>query len=74
MSLVSGLARDCEVCVEFGVRRANSTVALLSGCPGKVYSYDLEEPPGYSGLYAAIGAAVGERWEFMQKNVLEVVF
>lgn len=62
MGTLRKLAEECDVCVEFGVRRANSTVALLAGCEGRVYSYDLEA--AHPGFYERIRAAVGDRWIF----------
>lgn len=35
------LAEECQNVVEFGCRGACSTTALLMGCKGKVYSWDL---------------------------------
>jgi cephalosporin hydroxylase len=35
----------CETVVEFGVREGQSTVALLSGRPKKVLSFDIERSP-----------------------------
>lgn len=59
MDRVMRLARECETCVEFGIRRANSTVALLVGCPGRVYSYDVERLPQF---HDPILDAAGNRW------------
>lgn len=35
----------CDSVVEFGVREANSTVALIAGCKGKVDSFDIQRSP-----------------------------
>lgn len=35
----------CDHVTEFGVRDGSSTVALISGCPGEVVSYDIEHTP-----------------------------
>ncbi len=34
----------CDHITEFGTREGHSTVAFLSGCKGKVISYDIEQP------------------------------
>ncbi len=64
MPTLRALAESCDVCVEFGVRRPNATIALLAGCRGKVYSYDLERYPPAEKLYKTIQSAVGDRWVF----------
>jgi len=47
------LARWCNTCVEFGVRRGGSTVGLLSGCEN-VLSVDIEWLPRFEKTYARI--------------------
>lgn len=59
MPVLRALASDCEVCVEFGVRTGNSSVALLAGCKGKVYSYEIEVRPEW---HRPIQEAAGDKW------------
>lgn len=66
MAYVRGLCGPGDVVLEFGVRRANSTVAFLAS-GARVVSVDLDEPP----LRAALTAMVGERWEFRHESSLE---
>lgn len=60
MPTLWSLARECQFCVEFGVRRANSTVALLAGCPGVVLSWDVDNH--VPTFYDRIRQAAGKRW------------
>lgn len=55
------LASRCQVCVEFGVRRANTTVAMLSGNDKvRVYSYDVERHRVAEPIYEKIDKALRE--------------
>lgn len=53
------LASECDSIVEFGIRSASSSSALLMGCKGKVYSYDIEEIPQWQ---APLKLAAGDKW------------
>lgn len=55
------LASECDSIVEFGVRSGSSTSALLMGCKGTVYSWDIEHIPQWQD---EIKAAAGDRWQF----------
>jgi hypothetical protein len=54
------LASACKLVVEFGVFRGASSVALLLGCPGYVYSYDVRKQPEVD----EIARASNGRWVF----------
>lgn len=62
MPKLAELAAECDACVEFGIRRANSSAALLHGCPGEVHSYDLEILDKYRKIIDPLKAAAGDRW------------
>lgn len=49
------LAMQAEVVVEFGVRTAVSTTALLAGQPRQLWSYDIRESPQARELAALAG-------------------
>lgn len=59
MPTLMKLASNCEVCVEFGVRRGHTTVALLCGTPGKLYSWEIEPLPQF---HKPIQKAAGDKW------------
>ena len=61
MDTLRQLASECDVVVEFGVRSASSSVALLCGCKGTVYSYDIESIPL---MQDEVKAAAGNKWKF----------
>lgn len=42
LPILEKFAHDCETIIEFGVRKANSTVAFMSGVKNKLISYDIE--------------------------------
>lgn len=52
----------CDHVTEFGLRGADSTVALLAGCHGEVHSYDIEVSPGVKLIEETTGLPA--RWEF----------
>ena len=62
LPVLRALASQASTCVEFGVRTGNSSVALLVGCAGTVYSWDLERRPEH----IEIARAAGHRWVFTQ--------
>lgn len=63
MPKLKGLAAECQVCVEFGIRRPNSATALLSGNNlVQVHSYDLEIVPKYRPIVDQLLKAAGGRW------------
>tara|TARA_A100001515_G_scaffold42921_1_gene33828 strand:- start:938 stop:1501 length:564 start_codon:yes stop_codon:yes gene_type:complete len=53
------LASDCDSIVEFGIRSCSSSSALLAGCKGTVYSWDIEELPHHGDLRSV----AGDKWE-----------
>lgn len=60
MHIVRALASECQDCVEFGVRTGSSTIALLLGCKGTVYSYEMDPHPEW---HEPIKEAAGDRWK-----------
>jgi hypothetical protein len=42
LPFIEYMAYQCDHCTEFGTRDCYSTAALISGCKGKVVSYDLD--------------------------------
>jgi len=71
MVYIRNLVRGLGDCAEFGVRRANSTVALLAGCSGKVHSYDVERLPRFESYLTAIEKVAGGRWDFNLQSSLK---
>ena len=63
------LASCCDVVVEFGVFRGASSTALLNGCKGYVYSYDVQRLPEVDVLLEAAGG----RWIFRQASSIDTV-
>lgn len=61
LPVLEWFASHCDTVVEFGVREAHSTVALLAGCRGVVRSYDCDESP-MVGFLKSI--ALPCQWEF----------
>lgn len=53
------LASECDVVVEFGIRSASSSSALVLGCKGTVYSYDIERIDQW---HQPLKAAAGDKW------------
>lgn len=47
MPTIRKLAEKCSSAAEIGIRRGSSTIALLAGCKGNVYSFDIERLPAY---------------------------
>ena len=64
------LAQRCEHVTEFGVRCGVSTVALLSGKPKTLRSYDLNGPPNLNTLYSIVPP--GTNWRFNTADTLEI--
>lgn len=64
MDTLRYLAAECDTATEFGVRRANSTVALLCGVKCWLRSYDIEAMEKYHPLIERITAAAGPKWIF----------
>lgn len=62
------LASQCKTVVEFGVRTGVSTSALVAGCHGFTYSYDVNDSAGAR----AIENMAPERFKFTVANSLEV--
>lgn len=60
-------------CVEFGVRAAYSTIALLAG-GAVVESWDIEQREQDRPTHEAIRAAVGDRWTFHVGSSLDADF
>lgn len=60
MPTLRRLASGCDTVCEFGVKRGMSTTALLLGCAGKVYSWDVVETPQARQLEKL----AGERWVY----------
>lgn len=58
----------CGHCVEFGVRDAHSTVALISGCKGSVVSYDICEGPAVQTLKSL---ELPCAWEFVRADTAD---
>lgn len=56
MYKLADLAAEHDRVAEIGIRRGSSTLALLVGCPGEVWSCDIEELP----VHATIAKAVGQ--------------
>ena len=59
LPILRRFASECDTCVEFGVRTATSTIALLLGCRGKVYSYEMEKLPQW---HDPLKKLVGDKW------------
>ena len=55
MSVLRELAAEHDRVAEIGIRRGSSTLALLAGCSGEVWSCDIEEMP----VHALIADANG---------------
>ena len=62
LPLLKFLAHQCEYIVEFGVREANSSIALLSGHPKQLLSVDINPTPMYDML------SQYPNWKFIQKS------
>jgi hypothetical protein len=71
MEFIRELVRGLGDCAEFGVRRANSTLALLEGCTGSVHSYDVERLPEYEPILKEVEHVAGPRWQFHLQSSLE---
>lgn len=74
MGRLRELASECETAVEFGVRRANSSVALLLGVKRQLTSYDIEWPQRYAHLISRIEAAAGPKWLKIPRDSREAEF
>jgi len=74
MMTLRDLAAESSRCVEFGVRRANSTVALLAGCLGEVHSWDIETYRKAMDTYRKIQQVSVGRWTFHIGDSLEAEF
>lgn len=59
----------CDHVTEFGVRDANSTVALISGCKGVVNSYDIDRSP-MTKLLATLRLPCA-KWEFFERSTID---
>ena len=62
-------AQECSSVVELGVRGGVSTLALMSGHPSYMTSFDIN-PFGNAPLYRTFAAELGVNWNFVQENVL----
>lgn len=60
LDVLRQLASECDSVVEFGIRSASSSSALLMGCKGTVYSFDIERIPEW---HDPLMLAAGDRWE-----------
>jgi len=69
MEALRELAGECSVAVEFGVRGAYSTIALLAGNT-TLHSYDVEVLHKHERTHRRIKEAVGHRWEFNLESSL----
>lgn len=65
---LQSLAWLCEHCTEFGTRRAYSTSALISGCKGKVVSYDIDRREEVDFLR---NIPLPCKWEFRQCSTID---
>lgn len=61
MDTLRALAEECDTAVEFGVRRCNSTIALLAG-GAILYSLDIDWPDKYAAIREKVQEAAGENW------------
>lgn len=61
MPVIREFASECSDCVEFGVRKANTTVSILCGTKGTLRSWDLESLPQFQ---LEVREAAGSRWHF----------
>ena len=66
LPLLRDYAEKCETIVEFGVFRGSSTTALLAGCPGEVFSYDIRRQPEVD----LIAQTAAGRWVFREGSSL----
>lgn len=55
MATIRDYAAKCDVVTEFGVRTANSTLAMLCGCPKKLIAYDLFISPSTNIIHQLAG-------------------
>lgn len=62
LPIIEYYANKCKHVTEFGVREGHSTIALISGCKGKVCSYDIEKTPIVSYLESSTDLPCN--WEF----------
>ena len=80
MHKLCDLAAEYDRVAEIGIRRGSSTLALLAGCPGEVWSCDIEELPVHSVIANAVGEGArqnrwrrwyvpSEEWEWPAENV-----
>jgi hypothetical protein len=72
LPVLQALAKQCESIVEFGVENANSTWALLSGCPKRLTSYDINPGIRSAGSVAAAANTIGVDFKFIVGDSAEV--
>jgi hypothetical protein len=69
LPLLEFLAKQCTYCVEFGVRDAYSTAALISGCKGLVTSIDISFSSAINKLLKMKhNGDLPCPWQFVQAN------
>lgn len=68
LPFIEFVASMCNHCTEFGFRDGNSCCALVSGCKGKVVSYDVVVSPEVE-LFKKMDLQC--EWEFINRNTQE---
>lgn len=65
------IAKDCETCVEFGVRRPTTTYALLAAKPKRLISYDIGRYDEEVSEVERLCAEIGQDFKFVLQDILK---
>lgn len=66
------IAKECETCVEFGVRKPTSTYAFLAAHPKRLVSYDIGRYDAEVTEVEQLCAEVGQNFKFVLADVLQI--
>lgn len=66
------IAKECETCVEFGVRRPTTTYALLAAKPKRLVSYDIGRYDEEVSEVERLCAEAGQDFQFILQDILKI--